>query len=132
MYIYKVIEVKQKTFTKGYMTTYDLQNVINEWSCKNWELDRIMSGETQHFIGAKDVFIIIFKKKIDFPQDLFIMVGNQKPQRPITPEEFRIFATQKQITMQSLSCKVGENEWNPLIKVAPELSEAILFYAFFK
>ncbi len=31
MLTYKVVEIKQKSFLRGFMTAFDLQNAINRW-----------------------------------------------------------------------------------------------------
>lgn len=65
MFEYRVHEVKKKKFIHSRMTTEDLQIAINEWAQYGWELDKIVSGETFHFItGGKDVFLLIFKRRI--------------------------------------------------------------------
>ncbi len=60
MITYKVVEIKQRSLMKGYMTAQDLQNLINQWANLGWTLDRMSAGETQGFLHGKDVFLVIF------------------------------------------------------------------------
>lgn len=62
---YKVVEQKQKSFLRGRMTAQDLENAINQYAAEGWTLDRIVAGETAHFMGLgdKDVFLLVFKRE---------------------------------------------------------------------
>ena len=123
MLFYKVVEIKQKSFTRGYMTTMDLQNVINEWANLGWILDRLTSGETQGFLHAKDVFLLIFKREVQIPQGLHIIVNNQ--QVPVNSYNFLSLRKQGLINSETPAIKPGENNWQNLGIIAPELAETL-------
>ena len=61
---YKVVEQKQRKFLRGAMTAKDLEDSINQHAIDGWILDRIVAGETAHFVVAdKDVFLLIFRRE---------------------------------------------------------------------
>ena len=65
---YTVVEVKQKGVFGSRMKAQDLQLAINQHAHKGLVLDRIVSGETaQHLVGAKNVFLLIFREEYEAP-----------------------------------------------------------------
>ncbi len=129
MYLYKVVEVKQKSLMKGFVSSYALQQHINEWAVLGWKLDRIMNTETAAGLGyGRDVFLMIFNKTINYPHGLLISTPNRNPQIPVNEKEFRALCQIKAILPSSPSKLPNENEWKPLIQVAPELISVIEFY----
>lgn len=127
MQIYKIVEVKQKTLTKGTMTAAGLQSTINGWARFNWTLDRIVSGETAIILGAgaKEVLMVILKKTIVFPDDLFLMVDGQPSPYPITENAFMNMVNQNKLTRKTLSCRKGQQSWQPLEIIAPDIADAV-------
>lgn len=123
MLFYKVVEVKQKSFARGYMTSTDLQNVINQWAYLGWTLDRITSAETQALLHTKDVFLLIFKRDAQIPEGLCLMVNNQAVQ--VSRHLIVELHNKKLISPTTLSCRKGMKDWQPLGAVAPDLAEAI-------
>src|SRR5688500_746807 len=124
MLTYKVVEIKQRSMMKGFMTAVDLQNAINTWANLGWKLDRMSSGETQGLVGGKEVFLLIFRKDVPVPADLFLMVDNQSvPANEITLANLK--ASQK-VSAHTLACFKGMNDWQPLGIVAPELTDVLM------
>lgn len=124
MLFYKVVELKQKTFMGGVMTTYDLQNAINQWANVGWVLDRITSGETKHFFGGKDVFLLIFKRDFAIPEGFHVVINNE-PAGPLSDFDVSHMIQNKQLGPNMPACKKGLDGWHPLKDVAPELVSAI-------
>lgn len=124
MITYKVVEIKQKSFMKGVMTARDLQATINQYAVQGWELDRLNSGETQGFVGGKDVFLIIFRLKIDIPEGLHIMVNNQ-PVGPIDEKMLGDMMQNRGFVADTPACKKGMEGWQPLSVVAPKIVQAM-------
>lgn len=124
MLFYKVVEIKQKSFTRGYMTTQDLQNAINEWANLGWTLDRLTSGETQGFLHTKDVFLLIFKREVEIPNGLHILVNGQ--QIAVDRYNFNTLKQQSLISPDIQAIKKGDNNWQHLKIVAPDLIEAVV------
>lgn len=132
MRFYKVVEVKQRSMIKGQMSSLSLQNIINEWATQGWDFDKIVAGETAVLmgIGAKDVFLLIFKKSFDFPNDIFMVVDGIQSQFPISEIDFRTLAQAHRIGANSLACKKGMSEWKALHEISPELADALTFFWF--
>jgi hypothetical protein len=124
MLFYKVDEIKHKSFMKGHMTPRDLQNAINRWATLGWELDRITSGETHGFVGGKDVFLLIFKRRFEIPEGFHVIVNNQ-PAGPLSDFDVSHMIQNNQLAPEMLACKKGLDGWHPLSVVAPELVTAI-------
>ena len=127
MQIYKVVEIKQRSITKGTMTAAGLQSTINFWARAGWTLDRIVSGETAVILGAgaKDVLLVIFKKCFDFPADLFLMIDGRPSPHPVSENGFHNLLNQNKISRQTLSCRKGMNNWQPLDAIAPDVADAV-------
>ena len=123
MLFYKVVEIKQKSFARGYMTATDLQNAINQWANSGWTLDRITSAETQAFLHAKDVFLLIFKKNVEIPEGLYLMINNQSI--PLNDRQLQFLKSQNQINHQTPAIKKGMNEWQHLSVVLLDLAEVL-------
>jgi hypothetical protein len=87
-------------------------------------LDRLTSGETQGFLGGKDVFLLIFKKEIRVPQDLYLMINNQS----ILATESNVIGLKanRHISPETLACFRGMEQWQPLHIVAPEVAEFLI------
>ncbi len=125
MLFYKVVEIKQKSFARGYMTSYDLQDAINQWANVGWTLDRITSAETQAFLHAKDVFLLIFKRDIQIPEGFHLMVNNQSI--PVSDVQLNYLKSLNKINHQTPAIKKGMTDWQPLGAVMPELVEFLSF-----
>ena len=123
MIFYRVAEVKHQTFSRGRMSANDLENKINEWASFGWALDRIVTGETAAVLGmgSKDVFLLIFKKDVTFPEGLHILVDNKKL-GPLSEIELRTLISQRKITPQSSSWTPRTGDWKALAEVAPEVA----------
>lgn len=124
MLFYKVDEIKHKSFLKGHMTPRDLQNAINKWANVGWELDRITSGETHGFIGGKDVFLLIFKRRFEIPEGFYLLLNNE-PTGPLSDFDVSHMIQNNRLEPTTLACKKGLDGWHPLNVVAPELVSAI-------
>lgn len=123
MLTYKVVEIKQKTLGI-YMTAKGLQNAINTWANVGWTLDRITSGETQGFLHGKDVFLLIFKKEVVIPPDLYLMVDNQSvlaSERTLTALKMN-----RKISPETPACFKGMEQWKPLHMIAPDVVEVLM------
>lgn len=127
MIIYKVVSLRQQTFSKGSITSFGLEIVLNEWSSKGWIFDKVLDFESRSLGGGKDYFFLVFYKKVDFPNDLYLQINNQTSPNPISEKEFRQYALNKVISPSTASLKKGENTWKPLIQTAPELVDFIEF-----
>jgi Domain of unknown function (DUF4177) len=126
MFLYKVVEVKQKSFMRGIMKPVDLQNEINRWAMLGWTLDRITAGETAHLLlGSKDVFLLIFKKYIEIPAGLFLMINNQTV-GPLDENSFGNLDPQNLVNNKILATRQGMNGWKPLVEVIPGIGELFL------
>ena len=124
MLTYKVVEIKQKSFMKGFMTASDLQNAINMWANVGWTLDRMSAGETQGFLGGKDVFLLIFKKEVAVPENLFLMIDNQSVLA--TEDVLVTLKINRKVSANTLACFKGMDGWQPLHIVAPGLLEVLM------
>lgn len=124
MFVYKVVEIKQKSMMRGYMTATDLQNAINSWANFGWTLDRLTSGETQGFLGGKDVFLMIFKKEIVIPPDLFVMIENQSVL--LTENHLAQLKLNRKITPETLACFKGMNNWKQIQLIAPGIVDFLI------
>jgi GYF domain 2 len=109
---------------KGVMTSFDLQNAINQWAYIGWELDRITSGETRDYIGGKDVFLLIFKRRFEIPEGFYLIVNNE-PAGPLNDFDVSNMIQNKLLAPDMLACKKGLDGWHPLNVVAPDLVAGI-------
>jgi hypothetical protein len=125
MLFYKVDEIKHKSFLKGHMTPRDLQNAINKWANVGWELDRITSGETHGFIGGKDVFLLIFKRRFEIPEGFYLLINNE-PVGPLNDFDVSQMIQSNRIADPNTpACRKGLDGWHPLAVVVPDLAAAI-------
>ena len=124
MFVYKVVEIKQKSMIRGFMTASDLQNAINLWANVGWTLDRLTSGETAGFLGGKDVFLIIFKKEVSVPNDLFVMIDNQSVL--LSEHSLPPLKINRKISPDTLACFKGMDNWKPLSQIAPSLIDVLI------
>lgn len=127
MLFYKVVELKKKSFAKGYMTAWELQAAINRWANMGWSLDRIAEAETQHLLHTKDVLLLIFKKDIKLPQGMFAVINNQEV-GPLTDMQLAGFNQSGQLAPQTMVRINGQHDaWQPLAQVFPDLISANYF-----
>ena len=126
MFFYKVVEVRQKSFMRGIMRAVDLQNEINQWAKLGWTLDRISAGETAYFLGAKDVFLIIFKKEITIPEGLFVMVNGQTV-GPVDEVYLVNLRAQNLVNASTQATKKGMNEWKSIVDIIPGVGEFFMY-----
>jgi hypothetical protein len=75
-------------------------------------------------LGGKDVFLIIFKKEIVVPENLFLMIENQS----ILLSEYNLsmLKINKSVTPNTLACYKGMSDWQPLHQIAPQLVEFLI------
>lgn len=124
MLFYKVVEIKQKSFMHGMMRASDLEGAINQWANRGWTLDRITSAETQAFLHAKDVFLLIFKREVEVPEGFHLML-KAGPSGPLTTADFNYIKQTQMVTPQTPAIKQGMPDWRPLFEVAPELTDLV-------
>ncbi|MDQ3489587.1 MAG: DUF4177 domain-containing protein [Acidobacteriota bacterium] len=129
MRLYKVVEFKQRSIMKGQMNSFGLQSAINEWAARGWEFDKIVAGETAVILGAgaKDVFLLIFRKSFDFPNDVFLIIDNVQMERPILEYEFRNLVLAGKISPSTLALRPKMTSWIPLSGVSPDMADAAQF-----
>lgn len=125
MIIYKVISLKHHTFTKGSITSYGLQHILNEYAALGWTFDKIIDFEAKSIGGGKELFFVVFLKQVNFPNDLYLQIDNQITPNPVSEKEFRQQVINKKINPATLSIKKGDKDWKPLIQTAPEMVEII-------
>lgn len=120
MFIYKVVQVRQKTMSKGYLSAAELQNTINSYAEAGWTLDRITSGEIGGLTGA-DVFLLIFRAEVVIPADLVLLIDNQ--QIEIAKNSLYELRTGRKINGNTPAIIKGASEWQSLEKISPSLVE---------
>ncbi len=64
--VYKIIELRGRTFMKGRLRLKQVEDLLNKYSADGWDLDRIMPSNQFSFLkGKKDVYLVFFKMDRD-------------------------------------------------------------------